>query len=90
MSTVAARPPVPVLREDAAGGPALPLGPVRGAVLVAFAAFAGLHWMRMIEPAAAWRAWEAVGIVALVVLGLLGAARLPGALRPLAAVGDAA
>jgi transglutaminase-like putative cysteine protease len=74
-----------VLREDAAGGPALPLGPVRGIVLVAFAAFAGLHWMWLIEPAASWRAWEAVGVVVLVVLGLLGAARLHGALRPLAA-----
>jgi transglutaminase-like putative cysteine protease len=70
-----------VLREDAAGGPALPLGPVRGTVLVAFAAFAGLHWMWLIEPAASWRAWEAVGIVVLAVLGLVGAARLPGALR---------
>jgi transglutaminase-like putative cysteine protease len=48
-------------------------------------AFAGLHWMWLIEPAASWRAWEAVGIVALVVLGLLGAARLPGMLRPAAA-----
>jgi transglutaminase-like putative cysteine protease len=74
-----------VLREDAAGGPSLPLAPVRAAVLLAFAAFAGLHWMWLIEPAASWRAWEAVGIVALVVLGLLGAARLPGAARPAAA-----
>jgi protein-glutamine gamma-glutamyltransferase len=74
-----------VLREDAAGGPSLPLGPVRGGVLLAFAAFAGLHWMWLIEPAASWRAWEAVGIVALVILALLGAARLPGALRPAAA-----
>jgi transglutaminase-like putative cysteine protease len=82
LSTLAARPPVPVLREDAAGGPALPLGPVRGAVLVVFAAFAGLHWMWLLQPAASGRAWEAVGIVVLVVLGLLGAARLPGVLRP--------
>ncbi|HTE61484.1 MAG TPA: transglutaminaseTgpA domain-containing protein [Solirubrobacteraceae bacterium] len=74
-----------MLREEAAGGPALPLAPVRGVVLVAFATFAGLHWMWLIEPAASWRAWEAVGIVVLVVLGLLGAARLPGALRPAAA-----
>ncbi len=58
---------------------------MRGAVLLAFAAFGGLHWMWLIEPAASWRAWEAVGIVALVIAGLLGAARLPGALRPAAA-----
>jgi protein-glutamine gamma-glutamyltransferase len=74
-----------VLREDAAGGPALPLGPVRGSVLVLFAAFAGLHWMWLLEPAASGRAWEAVGLVVLVVLALLGAARLPGALRLVAA-----
>jgi len=54
-------------------------------MLVVFATFAGLHWMWLIEPAASWRAWEAVGIVVLVVLGLLGAARLPGALRVAAA-----
>ena len=74
-----------MLREDAAGGPALPLGPVRGMVLLLFAAFAGLHWMWLLDPAASGRAWEAVGIVVLVVLGLLGAARLPGALRHVAA-----
>jgi transglutaminase-like putative cysteine protease len=74
-----------VLREAAAGGPALPLGRVRGLVLIVFALFAGLHWMGLLQPAAWWRAWEAVGIVILVVLGLVGAARLPGALRPVVA-----
>ncbi len=58
---------------------------MRGLVLVAFAAFAGLHWMWLLEPTASGRAWQAVGIVVLVVLGLLGAARLPGALRQIAA-----
>ena len=75
-----------MLREAAAGGPALPLGRVRGTILLVFALFAGLHWMSLLEPAEWWRAWEAVGIVALVILGLLGAARLPGWLRPAAAV----
>jgi transglutaminase-like putative cysteine protease len=54
-------------------------------VLVAFAAFAGLHWMWLLQPSASGRAWAAVGIVVLAVLGLLGAARLPGALRQAAA-----
>jgi LPXTG-motif cell wall-anchored protein len=75
-----------VVREAAAGGALLPLGPVRGIVLIAFAAFAGLHWMSLLEPAEPGRAWEAVAIVAFVVLGLLAAARLPGALRVLAAI----
>ena len=74
-----------MVRADAAGGLALPLGPVRGLVLIAFAAFAGLHWMGLLQPAAPARAWEAVGIVALLVPALLGAARLDGPLRPLAA-----
>jgi transglutaminase-like putative cysteine protease len=54
-------------------------------VVVAFAAFAGLHWMWLLEPAASGRAWEAVGVVVPAILGLLGAARLRGALRQLAA-----
>jgi transglutaminase-like putative cysteine protease len=74
-----------VLREAAAAGPALPVGPVRGVVLLVFALFAGLHWMGLLEPATPWRAWEAVGIVALAIGGLLGAARLPGTLRHVAA-----
>jgi transglutaminase-like putative cysteine protease len=66
-----------VVREAAARGELLPLWFARGSVLVAFSAFAGLHWAGMLEPAAPGRAWEAVGVVALVVVALRGAARLP-------------
>ena len=52
VSTVAARPPAPALRTAAAGGPALPLGRVRGLFLCILALFAGLQWMDLIEPAA--------------------------------------
>ena len=52
LSTVAARPPAPALRTAAAGGPALPLGRVRGLFLCILALFAGLQWMDLIEPAA--------------------------------------
>ena len=45
----------------------------------ASSAFAGLHWVGLLEPAEPGRAWEAVGIAVLVVAALLGAARLPGA-----------
>jgi MYXO-CTERM domain-containing protein len=69
----------------AADDPALPLGPVRGLVLLGFAAFAGLHWMALLEPSEPARAWQAVGIAALVVPALLGAARLRGPLRAAAA-----
>jgi transglutaminase-like putative cysteine protease len=82
VSTLAA--PAPVVREGA-GGPALPLAPVRGLVLLCLAVFGGLHWMWMFDPAEPGRAWLATAIAAGVVLALLGAARLPGLLRPLAA-----
>ena len=52
LSTLAARPPVPALRTAAAGGPALPLGRVRGLFLCILALFAGLQWMGLLEPAA--------------------------------------
>jgi transglutaminase-like putative cysteine protease len=82
VSTLAA--PAQVTREGA-GGSALPLAPVRGAVLLALAVFGGLHWMRMFDPAEPHRAWWGAAIAALVILALLGAARLPWLLRPLAA-----
>ena len=78
----AARRPAPVwvVREDAAGGPLLPLWSARGSVLLAFCAFAGLNWAGMLDPAAPGPAWQAVGLAALVALALHGAARLPRAL----------
>jgi protein-glutamine gamma-glutamyltransferase len=85
VSTLAAPRTPPVVREAAAGGPLLPLWFARGSVLLAFGAFAGLHWAALLEPAAPGRAWEAVGLATLVVLALLGAARLRPALRRLAA-----
>ena len=85
MSTLAASRPVPVLREGTAGGALAPLGPARGIILLAFTAFAALHWMSLLEPAEPERVWQVVGIAAFVVLALLGAARLPGALRVIAA-----
>jgi transglutaminase-like putative cysteine protease len=85
LSTLAARPPVLPVREAAAGGPVLPFAPARAGVLLALTAFAGLHWMWLLEPPAPGRAWEAVGVAAMVVAGLLVAARLHGAARWLAA-----
>src|SRR5688500_20383176 len=82
MSTLAA--PAPVTREGA-GGPALPLAPARGAVLLALAVFGGLHWMRMFDPAEPRRAWLGAAIAGGVILAMLVAARLPRLLRPVAA-----
>jgi transglutaminase-like putative cysteine protease len=80
VSTLAAPRPGPVVREAAAGGPLLPFWFARGGALLAFVAFAGLHWAGLLEPAEPGRAWEALGLAALVALALLAAARLA---RPL-------
>ena len=85
VSTLAA--PAQETREGA-GGPALPLAPVRGAVLLALAVFGGLHWMRMFDPAEPRRAWLAAAIAGGVILAMLVAARLPRLLRPVAATLD--
>jgi len=85
MSTLAAPRTLPVVREAAARGALLPLWLARGSSLLAFGAFAGLHWAAMLEPAAPGRAWLAVGLAALVALALQGAARLGRSLRWIAA-----
>ena len=54
-------------------GPLLPFAFARGATFVALAAFGALHWMAMLEPAAAERAWYAVGA---------GLSRSPGCSAP--------
>ena len=66
-------------------GPLLPFVFARGVTFVALATFGALHWMAMLEPTAAERAWYAVGAGLLAIGGLLGAARLHGAQRTLAA-----
>jgi len=70
-----------VVREAAAGGALLPLWLARGSVLLAFVAFAGLHWAALLEPAEPARALEAVGLAALVVAALCLAVRLARPLR---------
>ena len=86
MSTLTAPRTVPVVREAAAGGPLLPLWLARGSVLLAFAAFAGLHWAELLDPAEPGRAWRALGLVLLVVLALQLIARVRSAvLRGMAA-----
>ena len=83
MSTVAARRGPPA--AGASAGVALPLWLTRGGVLLAFAAFAGLHWAGLLEPAEHGRAWISAGLAALVVCALVAAARLAGPWRWVAA-----
>jgi transglutaminase-like putative cysteine protease len=86
VTTLAApRPAVAPSREPASGPALFPLPAARGAMLVALATFGGLHWMAMFEPGEPDRAWLGVVVGALAVLGLLGAGRLDGALRYVAA-----
>jgi transglutaminase-like putative cysteine protease len=70
----------------AARGPVLPLALARGGAFVALAVFGALHWMVLLEPAATSRAWYALGAGIFAMLGLLGAARLPGRWRTVAAI----
>ena len=68
-------------------GPLLPFAFARGAGYFALALFGALHWMAMLEPAAADRGWYAVAAGLLAMAGLLGAERLRGPARWLAAAG---
>ena len=86
MTTLAApRPAIAPMREPASGPALLPLPAARGGTLLALATFGGLHWMAMFEPGQPDRAWLGVVVSALAILGLLGAARLEGPFRPIAA-----
>jgi transglutaminase-like putative cysteine protease len=49
----------------------------RGTGVIALAAFAALHWMQLLEPAAPGRAWGAVGAALVAIAGLAGAAHTP-------------
>jgi transglutaminase-like putative cysteine protease len=64
-----------VVRTEA-GVPLMPLTLARGITVLALAVFGVLHWMQLLEPAAAFRGWEAIGIGVLVVGGLLATARV--------------
>jgi transglutaminase-like putative cysteine protease len=83
MSAAAA---APAVRSIEASGPLLPLGAARAATYVGLALFGTLHWVQLTEPAQPRRAVWAVGIGVAACVLLLAAARLPGALRWVAAV----
>jgi protein-glutamine gamma-glutamyltransferase len=68
------------MREDTLSVPL-----ARGLAFFALAGFGALHWMVLLEPSEPVRALYAVGAAAVAMAGLLGAARLRGRARPLAA-----
>ena len=70
-----------------ATGPLLPFAFARGMSFFLLAVFGAQHWMAMLEPTASNRGWYAVGAGLVAMGGLLGAARLTGLTRALAALG---
>jgi MYXO-CTERM domain-containing protein len=77
--------PRPAVR--ATSGPTiLPVAAARAITFVALAAWGALHWMSMLEPAEPDRGWAVVGVGVLAVAAMLGAGRLEGRMRHVAAV----
>jgi transglutaminase-like putative cysteine protease len=68
-----------------AADPVLPLAIARAIGFFALAGFAALHWMAMLQPGAPGRAGAALLFAALAAAALVGARRLPGRTRWVAA-----
>jgi hypothetical protein len=72
--------PRPAIRA-ATGATVLPVAGARAIAFVALAAWGGLHWMSMLEPAEPGRGWTVIGVGLLAAAALLGAGRLEGRKR---------
>ena len=77
--------PKPALRP-LGGGTLLPPALARAVAFTALAAWGALHWMGLLEPSEPGRAWLALAVALLAIAALLGAGRLAGRRRVLAAV----
>jgi transglutaminase-like putative cysteine protease len=87
---VAARPISQPLRptiRPVTGASLLPVAVARTIAFVALAAWGALHWMSMLEPAEPDRGWTVLGVGLLAIAAMLGAGRLEGRWRIVAAVG---
>ena len=69
----------------ATGATLLPVAVARAIAFVALATWGALHWMSMLEPAEPGRAWTVIGVGVLAVVAMLGAGRLEGRRRYVAA-----
>ncbi|MDA0163583.1 transglutaminase-like domain-containing protein [Solirubrobacter ginsenosidimutans] len=85
VATQLSTPVKPTIRS-ATGATVLPVAVARSIAFVALAAWGALHWMSMLEPAEPKRGWTVVGVAILAVAAMLGAGRLPGKWRVVAAV----
>lgn len=76
--------PAPVLRPTSA--PVLPVSLARAIAFTALAAWGALHWMSLLEPAEPGRGSAVVAVGLVAIAAMLGAARLRGRRRIVAAV----
>ena len=84
-ATQVSAPVKPTIRT-ATGATVLPVAVARSIAFVALAAWGVLHWMSMLEPAEPKRGWTVVGVGILAIAAMLGAGRLHGKWRQIAAV----
>ncbi|WP_028065110.1 transglutaminase family protein [Solirubrobacter soli] len=78
-------PSKPAIRA-ATGATLLPVAIARAIAFVALAGWGALHWMSMLEPSEPGRGWTVLFVGILAVAAMLGAGRLEGRKRTLAAV----
>jgi transglutaminase-like putative cysteine protease len=86
VATQTSTPPRPTIRA-ATGATVLPIAVARAIAFVALSAWGALHWMSMLEPAEPNRGWMVVVVGVVAVAAMLGAGRLDGKRRYVAAVG---
>jgi MYXO-CTERM domain-containing protein len=85
VATHVSTPTRPTIRS-ATGATVLPVAVARAIAFVALAAWGALHWMSMLEPAEPKRGWLVVLVGIVAVAAMLGAGRLEGKWRYIAAV----
>ena len=84
VATGVSTPARPEIRA-ATGATLLPVAVARAIAFVALATWGALHWMSMLEPAEPGRAWTVIGVGVVAVVAMLGAGRLEGRRRYVAA-----
>src|SRR5690349_5725748 len=78
-------PSKPAIRA-ATGATLLPVAIARAVAFVALAGWGALHWMSMLEPSEPGRGWTVLFVGILAVAAMLGAGRLEGRKRTIAAI----
>jgi transglutaminase-like putative cysteine protease len=86
VSTTHLSAPVRPTIRAASGATLLPVAIARAIAFVALAGWGALHWMSMLEPAEPGRGWTVLLVGVLAVAAMVGAGRLEGRTRVIAAI----